>query len=313
MIKKWEKQLEKLSGNLTTNDYMPAKLREIILRENDIFKNNISFKKMNFPKLSGILGKIEGLDILAGLQKIQRKDCLTLYRAVRFPTERRLYEMMLDYGCAIANYEQERILELYESKEYLSKRKKIQQDKNFWIVPQERVVHGLPMFSLVNDALQIHYSFRGEKDKVAIIAIHIPHNLLKSKIKLISNSAIDIDYRECSRDFEIKDFIRKESGIIDFDYKSLRARGIDLHEIYAQNLPWCLSDCKKIGIEQEFFILDIFEIKNNIKKNIKKLFNDTELLKKNKFFLHGFFGDQNIFARRESRYLPSKCQRINIK
>jgi hypothetical protein len=221
--------------------------------------------------------------------------------------------MLNKYGCAIPNYEQERILELYNSQKYQAKRNKIKKDKNFWVVPQERVVPGLPMFALVNDALQIHHAFRGKKDKVAMIVIHIPYKLFGKKIKLIANPAIDLDYDNRERDCEITDFIKNGGGVVDFDYNTLRARGIDLHEVFAKNLPWTLNEMNELGISQEFFLLDIYEIQEKDKKITNKLFADSNLLNKNQYFLHGFFGDQNIFARRESKYLPSKCQKISLK
>jgi len=215
MLKNWKKQLEKLSGNLTTNEYMPQHIAKLLLEEDNSLKSELIFKEIFFPKLQGILGEIEGLNILAGLQKFNNKDCLTLYRAVRFPTHKRIYEMLFEYGGAIPNFEQERILELYNDKKYQSKRNKIQKDKNFWVMPQERVVPGLPMFALVNDALQIHHAFRGKKDKVAMVVIHIPYKLFGKKIKLIANPAIDLDYDNCERDCEITDFIKTYNiGII---------------------------------------------------------------------------------------------------
>jgi len=312
LINNWKKQLEKLSGNLTTNEYMPEKIRQVLLEEDSSLRNKLSFEEINFPKLSGLLGEIKGLEILSGLKKINKKGCLTLYRAMRFPPYKRMYELGCNYGCAIANYEQERILELYNDKKYKAKRNQIQKNKNFWVIPQERVVCGLPAFSLVNDALQIHQAFRGKKDKVVMMAIHIPHKILKTKVRLIANPAIDESYDICDRDYEIKDFVNND-GIIGFDYSFLRAKGIDLYEIYAQNMPWSLSDMKKIGISHDFFLLDIYEIQGKDKKKIKRLFDNNKLLKENQYFLHGFRGDQNIFARRESRYLPIKCRKIGIK
>lgn len=311
MIEIWRSELQKLSGNLTTNEYMPEKFKDLLLKENIDLKDKLSFEDISFPKLSGILGKIEGLNILAGLQKLNKKECLTVYRAIRFPTYKRVYEMLYEKGLAIPNYEQERILELYQNKKYSSKREEIQKDKNFWTQPQERVVKGLPVFILINDAVQIHRAFRNTKDKVAMITIHIPHKLIKNKvIKLIANAAIDLDYNNCERDFEINDFCMAEK-IFDIDYNALRARGIDLHEIYLKNLPWTLKECEKLRIEQEFFILDIYEIKN--KSKINELFKNSNILKDNKFFMHGFFGDQSIFGRRATKYLPYKCQKITKK
>ncbi|MFX0138248.1 MAG: hypothetical protein ACFFDN_31695 [Candidatus Hodarchaeota archaeon] len=311
MLNIWKKSLNKLSGTLTTNEYMPAKFKDLLLEEDSSLKNKLQLKELKFPSLNGILGDIKGLNILAGLQKLEKKDCLTVFRAVRFPTYKRMFQMVSSKGFAILNYEQERILDLYKNEKYAKKRNEIQQDKNFWVQPQERVVNGLPVFYLINDAIQIHYSFRNKIDKMVIVAIYIPQKLLKEeKIKLIANSAIDLNFGNNERDIEIKDFILSE-GKTRINQKSLQARGVDLQEMYTKDLPWNIQDCEKIGIKQDFFLLDIYEIKE--KEKIKKLFQDTKTLVKNRYFLHGFFGDQNIFGRRPSRYLPSACYSIEKK
>lgn len=311
MLKIWNKTLDKLSGNLTTNEYMPKKLKNILLDEDLSLKNELFFEELKFKPLSGVLNEIKGLNILSSLQNLKQKNCLTIFRAIRFPTYKRIYQMIYEQGYAVANYEQERILELYKNKQYTEKRKKIQKDNNFWTQPQERVVYGLPVFSLVNDALQIHYAFRNKIDKLAIVAIYVPYGLLKNKkVKLIANSAIDLDFNNKERDIEIQDYICKNETV-KIDHEPLRARGVDLQEMYAKNLPWNIKNCEKLGIKQDFFILDIYEITNQSK--IKKLFKDTDTLTKNKDFLHGFFGDQNIFGRRSSRYLPSRCFKVNKK
>ena len=309
MIEEWKKQLQELSENLTTNEVMPKHLAEKLLEEDVSLKERLSFEEINFPVSNDVLGEIEGLNILSGLQKQSKKGCLTLFRAVRFPTYKRMYEVSIN-GYAISNYEQERILDLYQNKDYVQKRESLKTDSRFWTQPQERVVHGLPLFCLVNDALQIHRAFRGETDKVVIIAIYIPHELLESKkIKLTANTAIDLDYENHERDFEISDFYKKDD-IYEIDFGSLRARGIDLHEMYTRDLPLDIKQTEALGITQDLFLLDLYKIKEG--KKINNLFTNTEVLKKNKYFLHGFFGDQNIFGRRKAFYLPSSCSKISL-
>jgi len=305
----WREQLKKPSGNLTTNQAMSEYLIEKLLEEDMSLKGKIIFSDVSFPELNGILNEIKGLDILAGLQSLNKNGCLTLFRAVRFPTYKRIYEVLYDKGYAVLNYEQERILDLYSNKDYIQRREQIKKDNLFWTQPQERVVKGLPLFCLVNDALQIHRAFRSEEDKVVMVLIHIPHELLETrKAKLIANPAIDLDYNNEDRDFEIRDFY-KEDDIWEIDYGALRARGIDLQEMYTADLPWQISEAEKLGITQDFFLLDIYKISDNSKTN--ELRANTEVLKENKYFLHGFFGDQNIFGRRKAEFLPSKCRRIS--
>lgn len=308
-IENWKEQLKKPSGNLTTNQAMPAFLINKLLEENVSLKDKLKFSEVDFPKHKGLLNEIVGLDILAGLQSLSIKNCLTLFRAIRFPTYKRLYEAIYNHGFAILNYEQERILDLYKNENYINQRGQIKNNPLFWTQPQERVVKGLPVFCLANDTLQIHRAFRADDDLVIMVAIHIPHELLeKRKIRLVANPAIDLDYDNDERDFEIRDFV-KANGAYNIDFKALRVRGIDLHEMYTNDLPWDIEEAKKIGVEQVFFLLNIRKITDYSK--IKELKETTELLKSNAYFLHGFFGDQNIFGRRSSKYLPYKCQKLS--
>ena len=287
---------------------MPKRLIEKLLDENISLGQKLSFEEINFPKLNNVLDKIKGLNIIAGLQKMTKKDCLTVFRAVRFPTYKRMYEVLYKHGYSILNYEQERILEFYQDKIYLQKRKEIKNDPRFWTQPQERVVKGLPLFCLINDALQIHRAFRGKDDKVGIIAIYIPYKLLKNKkIKLIANAAIDLDYNNNDRDFEIIDFI-KNGNSYQIDYDALFAKGIDLNEMYSRELPLNFKQMEKAKISFDFFLLNIYKVADSPK--INGLFNNTKVLKNNKYFLHGFFGDQNIFGRGKTKYLPHRCQKI---
>jgi len=308
-IERWRKQLSEPSGNLTTNAPMPSQLVEKLLEENESLQDRLSFTEVSFPKLENDLDNTIGLNILAGLQqKSGKRGSLTLFRAMRFPTYKRMHELIYEGGYVVSNYEQERILDLYKSEEYIEQRESVKNDPIFWIQPQERVVHGLPLFALVNDALQIHRAYRGEDDLAVIVALHIPHELFeKRRIKLVANTAIDFDYTNGDRDFEICDF-KKEDDIYEIDYCALRARGIDLHEMYTRDLPLDTTEIETLGITQDFYLLNIYRITDG--KAMRELFHKTALLKANRYFMHGFFGDQNIFGRRKAHYLPYKCQKI---
>ncbi len=219
-----------------------------------------------------------------------------------------MHEVLYESGYAISNCEQERILNLYQDPKYIQKRDEIKSDSLFWTQPQERVVEGLPLFCLINDALQIHRAYRGEKDRVVITAVHIPHELLESgKVKLTANTAIDLDYENSKKNFVVRDFWRLD-GHYEVDFESLRSRGIDLHEMYTKDLPMHVDEAEKLGISQDVFLLGIYRVGDSEK--IMELFNDTETLKKNKHFLHGFFGDQNVFGRGNTKYLPYECQQV---
>jgi len=172
-------------------------------------------------------------------------------------------------------------------------------------------VKGLPVFYLVNDSLQIHRAFRGEADRVAMTVIFIPRHLLfTKKITLIANTGIDVQYDNSDRDYTITDFI-KIRGEIRIDLESLRVRGIDLYEMYTPDLPWNIRHAKQLGIEQELFLMDVRNVDTN-SKIFRDVFRDTKMLKSHDDFLHGFFGDQNIFGRRPSEYLPKNVYSIKI-
>lgn len=308
MVKNWKKQLLIPSGSLTTNASMPSFLIEKLLRSDKKIHSNFALEETQFPALKKPLSDIRGFSILAGLQKLSKLNHLTVFRAVRFPTKKRIHELVMHKGCAISNYEQSRILCIYNDPEYNRQRSCLKSNSLFWTQPQERVVSGLPVFALVNDAVQIHNAFRGSTDQVIIVVIHIPTSLIASrKVKFIANSAIDLDHSNSDRDFEIQSYIA-ENGIYKFDFNCALSWGVDLYEMYSRDLPWNLHASQKMRILQEFYLLDIYKIKDY--SYMLKALSDRQILQDNQFFLHGFWGDQNIFGRRRSEYLPYRCRRI---
>lgn len=118
-----------------------------------------------------------------------------------------------------------------------------------------------------------------------------------------------MDYDNCERDFRINDFQKKDNSYAP-DYKALRVRGIDLHEMYFKNLPFDLEGHKLLGIEQRFFLVDIYRIDLH-NSRIRNL--SIEVLKEHEYFLHGIFGDQNIFGRGVTRHLPFQCHEVRTK
>ncbi len=177
----WKISLNKLSGNLTTNEYMPNEIKKKLIDEDLELINKLKFEEIKYPKLKDYKNNLVELNILSGLQNIKKKDCLTLFRAIRFPTIKRIFETIQTNGFATNNYEQERILKIYDNIKYIKKRNKINKDNLFQTIPQERVINGLPIFALVNDAIQIHKAYRATKDKILLVAIHIPFKLIKHK------------------------------------------------------------------------------------------------------------------------------------
>ena len=87
-------------------------------------------------------------------------------------------------------------------------------------------------------------------------------------------------------------------------------RGIDLHEMYFNGFPFDLEGHKQLGIEQRFFLLDIYRVDSKDSR-IRDL--DTDVLKEHEYFLHGIFGDQNVFGRGVTRCLPFQCHEVRAK
>lgn len=311
MLKEWKRSTKSRSGSLTTNEHFPEPIKQKLLIEDCSLIDRLSFKEIQFPQPKRELLSIKGMDILSGLQEMGREECLTVYRAIRFPTAYRTWETVSNEGLSMPNFEQERILELYGRPEYAEDRSKIQRNPLFWVQPQERVVAGVPAFSLVNDAIQIHYAFRNDEDRVLVDVIHLPFELLESKkAKLVANSTIDLDLDNEERDYEIVDFKEKDNCHY-FDYSALRARGIDLHEMYMKGLPFGIREQNRLGIEQRFFLLDISRIDLG-DDAFRNLYQSSRVLKDNEYFLHGFFGDQNVFGRTPSKFLPHKCYEVSL-
>lgn len=80
MLPEWEKSTREQSGNLTTNDYLPAELKRKLLAENLSLVNNLEFEERSFPPLCPELSNIRGTDILSGLQKLSKEENLTVSR-----------------------------------------------------------------------------------------------------------------------------------------------------------------------------------------------------------------------------------------
>lgn len=310
MLGAWEKSTRKCSGNLTTDDYLPPEIRRKLLAENLSLINDLEFKGMSFPPLCQELSGIGGMNILSGLQKLGKDGNLTVFRAIRFPTLLRIWKTVYELGLSIPNYEQERILQMYGDNEYMKKRNEMKRYPRLGTQPQERIVSGVPVFCLANDALQIHHAYRSERDRVLIIAIHVPYELLNSdNVSLTANTTIDLEFNDTERDVRITKFQEKE-GLYIVDYKALRVRGIDLHEMYFKGLPFDLEGHKLVGIEQRFFLLDIYQVDI---KDSRIMDLGTDILEEHEYFLHGFFGDQNVFGRGVSRHLPFQCHEVRAK
>jgi len=125
-INTWKNIAEKPSGNYASNVPLAGELLDKLMENhisNDYFNSKIEISKTKFPELEKNLSKVSGLDILSGLHKLYKKDCITVFRAIRFPTPRRILKMVEDDGISTLNYEHDRLLQIYENPDYKKKSK----------------------------------------------------------------------------------------------------------------------------------------------------------------------------------------------
>lgn len=304
--KVWKSTSYEKTRTLTTNAPMPKEIYRKLFSTKKMNYPTPVFKQSNFPKLDKPLSNIRGMTILSGLQKIHKNYCITLFRTIRFPTLSRLYETIHVHGLSESNYEQERILGIYADRNYIAIRKKIRNDSRFYTQPQERVVSGLPIFYLANDALQIHSSYRNNIDKVLFVVSHIPKRLFDKKaIELYSNVPIDLNYSDMINDVIITDFNGGKNPKINIS--NLQIKGVNPYELYLKKLPLNLIEQQKLGISFRFFILDLYRINPT---NLKGISQNVNILKKYGYFLKGFFGDYNTFGRTPAKYLPFGCYEV---
>jgi len=316
LCKIWDSLSKEPSGNFTSNTPISSEIRKRFfnLRNFNLteLEKKLDFIPIKFESLGFPLSKIKGLEILSWLQKLYRPKCITFFRAIRFPSPKRLIELSANKGLSIINYEHVRLRKIYEDEKYIRKRKSLQKDLRFSFIPQERIVKGLPVFILANDAIQIHRAFRNIIDKIVLVVAFVPVQLIeKGTIKLFSNQSIVENYYDRKGDKRISHFEFNQNGYVTPRFRTLRLEGIDLSESYLTGISWNIEDCKKIGVEQKFYILDIYKIRININKRmINSIKIPSKLLRHYSYFLYGFWGDDYIFGRRASNSLPFMCNEV---
>lgn len=315
----WTEVATKPSGNYASNLPLDKSLL-VKLMENHIsdeyFKKKIEIKSINFPRLENNLNKVTGLNILSGLHQLYKKDCLTVFRAIRFPTPRRIIKMVEERGISMLNYEHDRLLKIYKDPQYIKKREDLITDPLFAFIPQERIVPGLPVFFNVNDAVHIHRAYRNENDLIGISVAFIPYDLIKTdRVEIFSNYALVQNYSDSEGDKKITYFkkLNHNGQYIPF-YNALNWEGNLVYEAYSRGIPENINDSISMGIEQRFFLMDIYKPEIDVKKkSINGYDLSNELIDNNLYFLYGFWGDDNIFMRRPSEYLPKTCYEVNLK
>ncbi len=317
-IKTWGKSASEPSGNHASNLPLDTELLSILMENHvsmDSFNNSLLFKEVKFSKIELNSTHIVGLNILSGLQNLNKSDCVSVFRAIRYPTPKRILKIMLDSGISTINYEHQRLLKIYEDKEYKLKRDQLKIDPRFSFQPQERIVPGLPIFFNVNDAIHIHRAYRSENDLIVVAVAFIPYNQIKNdSIEIFSNYALVQNYSDLDGDKKINHFRKLNNGRVVPFYKALNLEGNLVYETYCTGIPQSLNDCKINGIEQRFFLIELYKPKIDSKqKTINGVSFSNDLVSNDSYFLYGFWGDDNIFMRRPSEYLPKTIHEIILK
>ncbi|MFY0602747.1 MAG: hypothetical protein JXQ93_02275 [Flavobacteriaceae bacterium] len=311
----WERMTAEPSGNYTSNLPLDEDLKKLLLNENlkeVTFNKQLSLKKMEFNSLSKKINTIQGLNALSGLQELQKPNCITIYRAIRFPTKTRITSMLTDKGLSTLNYEHERLMRIYEDSDYKKKRNALKKDLRFSFQPQERVVPGLPIFFNVNDAIHIHRAYRSDHDIIGIVTAFIPHSLIQQNtVEIFSNDAIVENYSDDFGDKKINHYKQSSNGSVIPFYKALGIEGNQIYETYCKGIPERIKDCNDMGIEFRYFLLELYRPEIDPQdKCINGVDISDELAKYKLPFLYGFWGDDSIFMRRVSEFLPKTCYEI---
>ncbi|WP_075343144.1 hypothetical protein [Tenacibaculum agarivorans] len=314
----WDLMTSQPSGNYVSNLPLDEDLKELLLNNsiNKVdFDKQVRLNEVKFDRLSKKIDTVTGLNILSGLQKLHKPDHLTVYRAIRFPTKTRIISMIKDRGISTLNYEHNRLMRIYENDEYMMKREQLMKDPRFSFQPQERVVPGLPVFFNINDAVHIHRAYRGEDDIIGIVTAFIPYNLIKQDtVEIYSNDAIVENYSDDSGDRKINYYNKNREGRVCPSYKALSVEGSQIYETYCKGIPEDLESCENLGIEFKYFLLKLYKPQIDIKsKRINGVDISSELAQYKLPFLYGFWGDDNIFMRRVSQFLPNSCYEITKK
>lgn len=314
----WSRMTTEPSGNYTSNLPLDKDLKNLLLKEeiDDVsFNKLIKLKTLGFKSISDKINAIKGLNILSGLQELQKPNCVTVYRAIRFPTKDRIVSMVNNDGISTLNYEHQRLMRIYEAEDYKKKRTALKNDPRFSFQPQERVVPGLPIFFNVNDAVHIHRAYRGNNDIIVIVTAFIPYNLIQqNSIEIFSNDAIVENYSDAFGDKKINHFKQNSNGAFIPFYRALSMQGNQIYETYCKGIPQKIEECKDVNIEFKYFLLDLYKPKIDIhNKSINGINISDEIVKYKLPFLYGFWGDDNIFMRRASEFLPKKCYEITRK
>ena len=215
LIHKWREITRKPAVTKFSRAPLPENTRERLFNEKDLddrLLDGVTLKDVdvNDNILPESLKIIPGMEELAFLQRMHfpiNEHYVTLFRSTRFPTPRRIQQIS-QYGI-VDNAGQDRLDKLYGDPKYKRERELVLKSGSLAtaILPQERIVPGLPVFSSVLDAFGVHGEFRHEDTDQMIVSIFaIPLSVLENEVKLFYNPPVVVNHEDASHDVEIKKF-----------------------------------------------------------------------------------------------------------
>lgn len=325
---RWINVLGRRSNTLFSYTPFPEAKRDEVLTYENYNQANLSDISVCEVDCSGadvgsVLAEIPGMQELAYLQRLSfptiNDNYFVGYRAINFPTPRKIRDVILHQK--VGNGEQVRLKGLYDNSAYQTSRVNILSDPEIGlqILPQERIVDGLPVFNGVTDAIGVHNNFRDENlDAVLLMVIGIPLTLMESNtVNLWCNPAVVREYSDGSQDFKIPLNYFKRNKLIPGRYhpsrQQLGRRGIYLYEMYLQNFPRSKDEWDRLGIQTQYFLAELRGIDANLgRSHIDRKFIDDGTLNSNHDILFGMWGGPDGFGaeRNPVSYLPFRVWEV---
>ncbi|MFA6081485.1 MAG: hypothetical protein WC741_03695 [Patescibacteria group bacterium] len=337
LIRKWRKITSEPAVTKFSRAPLPESTRERLFLEKDLdgeLLNKVSLVDVDIEDNilpDSLLREIPGMRELAFLQGTLfpqiNQHYVELFRSTRFPTPERIRQ--IKSNGIVDNAGQDRLNELYNNPQYKEERQRVLSPGPLAtaILPQERIVPGLPVFPSVLDALGVHGEFRHQDlDQVIISVFAIPLSVLEKEIQLFYNPPVVVNHVDETHDLELKKFrpywnVRNNGKLSyrvfpDSAYYR-RVFGLQIYEAYLKGKFLNNETFDRLGIQVRHFLTDLYGIDmeieprtDTIRINGKSIPGAT--VYKNIDFLFGLTGGMDALGleRNKASHLPFKLQEI---
>ncbi len=336
LVRKWKKITTEPAVTKFSRAPLPETTRQRLFSEDNLDSNLLD--EINLAEVlidddvlrDPLLKVIPGMKELAFLQRMQfpiNEHYIVLFRSTRFPTPERIRQISRDG--IIENAGQDRLEALYNDPAYLKERESVLSSGPLAtaILPQERIVPGLPVFPSVLDAFGVHGEFRHpDLDQIMISVFALPLSILGKDVSLFYNPPVVVNHEDESHDLEITKFrpywnIRNSGNLSyrifpDSAYYR-RVFGLQLYETYLKGKMLNNETFNQLGIQIRHFLTDLYGIDMCIKPGEDTIsINGTDIpgsvVFKNIDFLFGLVGGMDALGleRNRTSHLPFKLQEI---